>query len=77
MRQGWIQWRNYYLKKLNKKNMKLIKKIQRYFQLQHLNDVLGTYPALTIDSVTSISFDEINEICDLLGRISALKSEKV
>ena len=55
--------------------MKLLKKIQRYFQLQTLNDVLGTYPALTIDSASSISFEEINDICDLQGKISTLKSE--
>lgn len=55
--------------------MKLLKKIQR--QLQTLNDVLGTYPALTIDSASSISFEEINEICDLKGKISTLKSQSL
>jgi hypothetical protein len=57
--------------------MKLIKKIQRYFQLQTLNDVLGTYPTLTIDSASSISFDEINAICDIKCKISTLKSQQI
>lgn len=57
--------------------MKLLKKINRYFQLQALTDVLGTYPKLTIESANVVSFEDINDICDLQGKISTLKSEKL
>ena len=57
--------------------MKLIKKIQRYFKIKTLLDTLGTYPPLTIDSASSISFDEINAICDLKCKISTLKSNRL
>jgi len=55
--------------------MKLIKLINRYFQLQALTDALATYPKLTIESANVVSFNDINEICDLQGKILTLKSE--
>lgn len=53
--------------------MKLIKTINRFFELKQLYEMLNSYPKLTIDSICSFSFEEINEICDLKHKISTLK----